>query len=145
MSSRFNIFAATKNPSPNVSYTLPITCQICLGKVKEPSICPNLHVFCASCINLWLEKTKQCPTCRVAIDKENPCRRILGGIDNQDDADLIKPTEFSHAATRKARFLSFFQQYEDEINRLNNLIDSLTDEVSKLKVILYFLFDFKKK
>lgn len=139
MSSFLNLLTAPKNSNPKVSFTLPITCQICLGKVKDPSICPNLHAFCTSCIDLWLEKTKQCPTCRVVIDKENPCKRILGGIDNQDDADLIKPTEFSHPATRKARFLSFFQQYEDEINRLNNLIDSLTDEVSKLKVTFLIL------
>ena len=51
----------------NVSSTLPITCQICLGRVKDPSVCPNLHAFCSTCINMWLEKSKQCPTCRTSI------------------------------------------------------------------------------
>lgn len=96
-------------------------------------MCPNLHAFCSFCIDIWLEKTKQCPTCRIPIDKENPCRRILGGIENMDDVDLLKPTEFSHPSTRKARYLNLLQQYEDEITRLNKYIDSLNDEVSKLK------------
>ncbi|CAF0731685.1 unnamed protein product [Brachionus calyciflorus] len=122
-----------KPSSQNVCFTLPISCQICLGKVKEPSICPNLHVFCSKCIDTWLEKTKQCPTCRVPIDKDNPCRRILGGIDNEDDTDLIKPTEFSNPVTRKARFMYLFDQYEEEVTRLNNFIDCLNDEISKLR------------
>ena len=128
---RIKTSANTSNP---VQSTLPITCQICLSKVKEPCICPNLHVFCAMCIEIWLEKTKQCPTCRISINKENPCRRILGGIENSDDVDMLKPTEFSHPSTRKARYLSLFQQYEDEISRLLLQIDSLDAEVAKFKV-----------
>ena len=122
-------------PNQKVCHTLPITCQICLGKVKEPCVCPNMHVFCAFCIDIWLEKTKQCPTCRIPITSETPCRRLLGGSENQDEVDLLKPTEFSHLATRKARFLSLFQLYEDEMERLNRYIDSLNDEIKNLKVI----------
>ncbi|CAF0731671.1 unnamed protein product [Brachionus calyciflorus] len=122
-----------KTSSQNVIHTLPITCQICLGKVKEPCVCPNMHTFCSFCIDIWLEKTKHCPTCHVMIDKDNPCRKILGGIENLDNNDLIKPTDFSHPSTRKARFLNIFQQYEDEISRLNNFINSLNDEITKLK------------
>lgn len=101
-------------------------------KVKEPVVCPNLHAFCSMCIDIWLEKSRQCPTCRIAINKENPCRKILGGIDSKDD--LLVPTDFSHSSTRKARFNNLFQQYEDEINRLNKQIDNLTFELSRLKV-----------
>jgi hypothetical protein len=92
-----------------------------------------MHAFCSFCIEIWLEKTKQCPTCRIQINKENPCRRILGGIENFDEVDLIKPTEFTHPGTRKARYLSLFQQYEDEIERLNKYIDSLNADICKLK------------
>lgn len=119
---------------PNVCLTLPITCQICLSKVKEPSVCPNLHVFCSFCIEIWLEKTKQCPTCRIAITPETPCKRLLGGgIEHQDEIDQLRPTEFSHAATRKARYLNMFQQYEDEIERLNKFVDSLNDEIKMIR------------
>lgn len=130
----FNGRIKTSANTTPVQSTLPITCQICLSKVKEPCICPNLHVFCAMCIEIWLEKTKQCPTCRISINKENPCRRILGGIENNDDVDMLKPTEFSHPSTRKARYLSLFQQYEDEISRLLQQIDSMDAEIAKFKV-----------
>lgn len=106
------------------------------GKVKDPSVCPNLHAFCSLCIATWLEKAKQCPTCRVPITNEAPCRRILGGLDNADDVDKLKPVEFSHASVRKARFQCFFQEYEDEIDRLNAYADSLYAEIAKLKVVL---------
>ena len=99
-------------------------------------MCPNLHVFCSFCIEIWLEKTKQCPTCRIQIHKENPCRRILGGVENFDEADALKPCEFSNEAVRKARFLNLFQQYEDEIVRLNKYIDSLNIDITKLKVFI---------
>jgi predicted nucleic acid-binding Zn-ribbon protein len=119
--------------SSNVCFTLPITCQICLGKVKDPSVCPNLHAFCSFCIDIWLEKSKHCPTCRVAISAETPCKRILGGAESSDDVDVIKPTDFSHPSTRKARLLGLYQQYEDEIDRLNKYIDTLNVEIGKLK------------
>ncbi len=118
----------------NLTRTLPITCQICLCKVKDPTVCPNLHTFCSFCIDVWLEKNKQCPTCRVQITLENPCRRILGGVENLDDADMLKPSDFSHSSIRKARYLSFFQQYEDEIARLLKYVDSVNLELTKLKV-----------
>lgn len=97
-------------------------------------MCPNLHAFCSFCIEIWLEKSKQCPTCRVAISAETPCRRILGGLENTDDVDKLKPADFSHPGTRKARVHCLFQQYEDEIDRLNAYIDSLNNDLAKLKV-----------
>lgn len=129
----FSTSVLSNKTNQNVCLTLPITCQICLGKVKEPCVCPNLHAFCAYCIEIWLEKSNQCPSCRTPINKENPCRRILGGIENLDDVDMLKPTDFSHSSARKARFMNLFQQYEDEIMRLNKFIDTLNNEVSKLK------------
>lgn len=106
-----------------------------IGKVKDPSVCPNLHAFCSFCIDIWLEKTKQCPTCRVPITNETPCRRILGGLENTDDVDKLKPVDFSQSAVRKARYQCLFQDYEDEIERLNAYADSLNSELAKLKVI----------
>lgn len=135
--SSFNILSNRKsvglNQNQNNIKTLPITCQICLGKVKDPCVCPNLHTFCSGCIEVWLEKGQQCPTCRVPISKENPCRRILGGVENLDEADMMKPSDFSHSSIRKARYLNVFQQYEEEISRLLKYIDSLNLEVTKLK------------
>lgn len=47
-------------------------------QVRQPVICANHHVFCSSCMEMWLKKASQCPTCRVPITAENPCREIIG-------------------------------------------------------------------
>jgi hypothetical protein len=60
----------------------------------------------------------------------------LGGVENFDEADALKPCEFSNEAVRKARYLNLFQQYEDEIVRLNKYIDSLNADITKLKVLI---------
>ena len=133
MLNRSKIISSSSNQ--NVIQTLPITCQICLSRVKDPCVCSNLHAFCKCCIDLWLEKSKQCPTCRVDINQDNPCRRILGGIDNNDEIDQLKPIDFSNSSVRKARYMNIFEQYEDEIERLCKFIDSLNNEISKQKVI----------
>lgn len=124
--------STSSTKTPNVCFTLPITCQICLGKVKEPVVCPNLHAFCSFCIEIWLEKSKQCPTCRVPMNRES-CRKILGGYDPNDTDKSLVPTDFSHPGTRKARYTALLQDYENEISRLNRQIDSLSQENIKLK------------
>lgn len=53
--------------SSSLVFTLPISCQICLSKVKDPVICSNRHVFCKGCMDMWLQRIKQCPACRVDI------------------------------------------------------------------------------
>lgn len=99
--------------STSLSMTLPISCQICLGKVsvvkkywdsviceshvpvlwrnveccvvhflipkvREPVVCPNQHVFCSNCMDMWLRSHSFCPTCRTSITAEKPCKKILG-------------------------------------------------------------------
>lgn len=61
-----NSFSMPNSNNQTFYLTLPIACQICLGKVKDPCVCPNFHVFCEFCIEIWLEKSKQCPTCRIS-------------------------------------------------------------------------------
>ena len=53
--------------SSSLVFTLPISCQICLSKVKDPVICSNRHVFCKSCMDVWLQRNQQCPACRVQV------------------------------------------------------------------------------
>lgn len=49
-----------------------------IPKVREPVVCPNQHVFCSNCMDLWLRTHSFCPTCRTSITAENPCKKILG-------------------------------------------------------------------
>ncbi|KAK2888820.1 hypothetical protein Q8A67_014195 [Cirrhinus molitorella] len=97
-----------------LSLTLPISCQICLGKVRQPVICCNNHVFCSNCINVWLEKSSQCPTCRVAITPENPCREIIGATADCESSE----SNSVKRRLRKTRGELLLREYEDEIETL---------------------------
>lgn len=105
-----------------LSLTLPISCQICLGKVRQPVICANNHVFCSSCMEMWLKKASQCPTCRVHITAENPCREIIGGSNESDH----KESTSTRKCLRKTRVELLFREYEDEV-------EGLTRENEELK------------
>uniref|UniRef100_A0A7N6BIL0 RING-type domain-containing protein n=1 Tax=Anabas testudineus TaxID=64144 RepID=A0A7N6BIL0_ANATE len=97
-----------------LSLTLPIACQICLGKVRQPVICVNYHVFCSSCMEMWLQKASQCPTCRVPITADNPCREIIGGTNDSDHSDSASVRK----CLRKTRGELLLQEYEEEIEGL---------------------------
>ena len=47
-----------------------IKCYICLGKIKNPCMCPLCQkLTCEECIEKWLvEKKSQCPHCRVNLN-----------------------------------------------------------------------------
>ncbi|XP_041728086.2 LOW QUALITY PROTEIN: ORC ubiquitin ligase 1 [Coregonus clupeaformis] len=94
-----------------LSLTLPISCQICLGKVRQPVICANNHVFCSCCMDIWLKKASQCPSCRVPITSENPCREIIGGT-NESESHSVKKR------LRKTRGELLLREYEDEMEGL---------------------------
>lgn len=97
-----------------LSLTLPISCQICLGKVRQPVICTNHHVFCLSCMEMWLKKASQCPTCRVPITAENPFREIIGGSNESDHSD----SPSIRKCLRKTRGELLLREYEEEIEKL---------------------------
>ncbi|CAL8403454.1 unnamed protein product [Boreogadus saida] len=99
--------------SSTFSITLPMSCQICLGKVRQPVICPNCHVFCSSCMETWMQNVSQCPACRVPITKDNPCRELIAGSDGEE----IQNRETSRRL-RKMRGTLLLREYEDEIDRL---------------------------
>ncbi|KPP67676.1 RING finger protein 219-like [Scleropages formosus] len=56
--------------------------------VRHPVICGNYHVFCSTCIEVWLKKANQCPTCRTPITPENPCREIIGTLSGMDSDEI---------------------------------------------------------
>ncbi|XP_076871275.1 uncharacterized protein obi1 [Brachyhypopomus gauderio] len=97
-----------------LSLTLPISCQICLGKVRRPMICGNNHVFCFTCIEVWLKRASQCPTCRVPITPENPCREILGATNDSESNESYSVKQ----RLRKTRGELLLREYEDEMEIL---------------------------
>jgi hypothetical protein len=44
-------------------------CSICLGIFRDPATIECGHTFCRECIDLSLEKKRQCPTCRKNLQK----------------------------------------------------------------------------
>ncbi|KAM7110961.1 ORC ubiquitin ligase 1 [Molossus nigricans] len=119
-----------------LSLTLPITCHICLGKVRQPVICINNHVFCSVCIDLWLKNNSQCPACRVPITPENPCKEIIGGTSESEP--ILSHTVRKHL--RKTRLELLHKEYEDEIDCLQKEVEELKSKnlslESQIKTIL---------
>ncbi|KAL5011443.1 hypothetical protein ScPMuIL_009994 [Solemya velum] len=118
-----------KDNHSTIAFTLPISCQICLGKVKKPVLCPNNHVFCSPCMDVWLERNQQCPACRIAIGPANPVKKILGGLSQVDeDKDRLTSPDL-----RKARFNLLYKEYEEEFEKLQSEIQLLKAENQILK------------
>ncbi|KAM3877247.1 ORC ubiquitin ligase 1 [Diretmus argenteus] len=119
-----------------LSLTLPISCQICLGKVRQPVICANYHVFCSSCMEMWLKKASRCPSCRVPITADSPCREIIGGTNESEHSE-------SHSmkkCLRKTRGELLLREYEEEIEGLHRQNEELKTKnqclESQLKTVL---------
>lgn len=113
--------------STSLSMTLPISCQICLGKVREPVVCPNQHVFCSNCMDTWLRSHSFCPTCRTSITAEQPCKKIIGSIELPVNSDAM-----TRAELRRTRLDLIRQEYEDEVKSLQNTVERLKSENKQL-------------
>lgn len=73
----FEPYAARRN---NRVWT-EINCNcVVYSQVREPVVCPNQHVFCSNCMDMWLRSHSFCPTCRTSITTDKPCKKILGKI-----------------------------------------------------------------
>jgi len=120
-----------KKIQPTVSFTLPISCQICLGKVKEPVTCSNHHVYCNQCIELWLQNNNKCPTCRVEITPQSPIRPVLGGSLDSNSADSVDIS--TRRQLRKARYQLILKEYEEDLLDLDRRIKDLREENNLLK------------
>ncbi|XP_022323053.2 uncharacterized protein LOC111124476 isoform X2 [Crassostrea virginica] len=115
---------ARQDKYQTIAFTLPISCQICLGKVKQPVLCPNNHAFCSGCMDVWLQRNKQCPACRTPINPANPIKKIAGGVSHSPD----EKDKMSNPELRKARFDLLFKEYEEEFERLNGEVQLLRTE-----------------
>ncbi|KAG6930525.1 ring finger protein 219, partial [Chelydra serpentina] len=120
-----------------LSLTLPITCHICLGKVRHPVICVNNHVFCSICIDVWLKNNSQCPACRIPITPDNPCKEIIGGTSESEP--IFSPTVRKHL--RKTRLELLHKEYEDEIESLQKEVEELRSKNIGLEAQLKTVLD----
>lgn len=146
-------------PSSPVVLTLPLSCAICIDKVRNPVVCPTGHVFCQRCtyprrshahqqrhphpnpskyqasvglirlgawlgLEPWLARHSHCPTCRVEITVENPCKVLLGGhIDEPSGAgsrgrDESERERRSRQELRSARLMQLVTSYDEEMKAM---------------------------
>ncbi|XP_076011999.1 ORC ubiquitin ligase 1 [Genypterus blacodes] len=123
--------------SSTLSLTLPISCQICLGKVKQPVICANYHVFCSCCMETWLKKASQCPSCRAPITTESPCREIIGGTNESEHSE----SPSTRKCLRKTRGELLLREYEEEIEGLIRENEELKTKNQRLESQLQTALD----
>ncbi|XP_078479578.1 ORC ubiquitin ligase 1 [Lampetra planeri] len=112
----------------SLSFTLPVSCHVCLNRVQEPMCCPNLHVFCAACIELWLRTSPHCPVCRCPVTAEKPCARLIGGGDVPHASG--SPTQ--RRRLRSARLEVLRREYEEEAETLAVEVERLQGENNAL-------------
>ncbi|ETE57973.1 RING finger protein, partial [Ophiophagus hannah] len=113
--------------SVTLSLTLPITCHICLGKVRHPVICANNHVFCSICI----EEEQAKPTLCLALPSENSFAK-------PDSRYCTKSTSHPSKLSLRIKTLCF---KPDEIESLQKELETLKGEnlslESQLKSVLH--------
>ncbi|XP_032812143.2 ORC ubiquitin ligase 1 [Petromyzon marinus] len=112
----------------SLSFTLPVSCHVCLNRVQEPMCCPNLHVFCTACIELWLRTSPHCPVCRCPVTAERPCARLIGGGDVPHPPG--SPTQ--RRRLRSARLEVLRKEYEEEAETLAVEVERLQGENNAL-------------
>ncbi|MEQ2203949.1 hypothetical protein XENOCAPTIV_005650, partial [Xenoophorus captivus] len=116
--------------------------------VRQPVICANHHVFCSSCMEMWLKKVSQCPTCRVPITAENPCRDIIGAIYLRIGGDIDKCATYRGNAGFKLGFVERYsvfgrytvaaleakvQQYERDVDHLKRALERSDQYIEDLE------------
>ena len=96
-----------KKPDDYREYEDILTCSICYEIMhKSISLQPCLHSFCSGCYSDWMDKSNECPNCRLHVDrisknhtidnliqvylKNNPNRaRSIESIKGLDDKNKI--------------------------------------------------------
>ncbi|XP_071950993.1 uncharacterized protein [Antedon mediterranea] len=75
-------------------------------------------------MRVWLQHNQHCPSCRIPITPDTPCKQIIGGPSPPNS----NHARFSTPAIRKVRFEMIYKEYEDEIAKLNEKVKSLEEK-----------------
>lgn len=73
-----------------LSIDAKLICSICLNPFNQPKVTSCGHIFCCSCINLWLKKSDLCPLCRQYIRKHSLKYADNSALCNQLDELSVK-------------------------------------------------------
>lgn len=103
-------------------------CPVCLNDIIDEELCllDCKHVFCYNCLNSWLDIKRECPLCRVAIEK----------FKFQDEINRIIYIEKRIIENRNTTEI----QNMDEIRRLINNNRNTNIRNNKLNILIRVLF-----
>lgn len=101
-------------------------CIICFERFGGTSVMTAAkcgHLFHENCLKDWMQQSRTCPQCRVAI-RRNGFRKIYPSVGNSSGLDLT----ISQAATETRL------KMENEITNLKRHLETVTNENKKLRV-----------
>ncbi|OII71548.1 zinc C3HC4 type domain-containing protein [Cryptosporidium andersoni] len=79
-------------PNPNGCNGTSFECNICFETAHEPIVTRCGHLYCWSCMCLWLEKGyEDCPVCKAGVTQENVIPLYGRGCGNDDPRKKTKP------------------------------------------------------
>lgn len=122
----------------SLSFTISISCPICLQKCKAPVACNNGHVFCGLCLGAWKRsfgsEAVTCPSCR---EKSGFVELKGGVVEEQTEVDFthantIKDLEHSRKL-RRTKFEGLLESYEEENRFLEKANSTLSVQLTETK------------
>lgn len=125
------------------------SCTICLDDVATKTVlecCSN--AFCFKCINIWLTRSRACPLCKTAINRDNlyvvseasTSRSAIANRANEDHSSEIHPTndkmknlENIFRGFDGSRKVLIFSSFEYSFGNIASLLYSLNIRYAYLK------------
>lgn len=115
-------------------------CAICWEKMETARKLPCSHLFHTMCLQSWLEQDKSCPTCRLALNIENPSDNRPESPETQHNAPQPARRPLNHFFHFDgSRYVSWLPSFSVEVSQLprlsrapNSQLDAMARQVQQL-------------
>ncbi|KAJ3649405.1 hypothetical protein Zmor_021151 [Zophobas morio] len=119
-------------------------CAICWEKMESARKLPCTHLFHNTCLLSWLEQDTSCPTCRLALNIQNPSTSRIDPPDLQVDVPQPQRRQLNHFFHFDgSRYVSWLPSFSVEVshNQLmrpeaapasNSQLDAMARQVQQL-------------
>ena len=117
-------------------------CAICWEKMETARKLPCTHLFHTMCLQSWLEQDKSCPTCRLALNIENPSDNRPESPEIQHNAPQPPRRPLNHFFHFDgSRYVSWLPSFSVEVSQLprlsrapasNSQLDAMARQVQQL-------------
>ncbi|XP_031341179.1 E3 ubiquitin-protein ligase AMFR-like isoform X2 [Photinus pyralis] len=117
-------------------------CAICWEKMETARKLPCSHLFHTMCLQSWLEQDKSCPTCRLALNIENPSDNRPESPEIQHNAPQPARRPLNHFFHFDgSRYVSWLPSFSVEVSQLprlsrapasNSQLDAMARQVQQL-------------